>query len=29
MIEKKFGKVSRKHIEGMTAIKLKRKILGE
>lgn len=29
MIEKKFGKVSRKHIEGMTAIKLRRKILGE
>ena len=29
LIETRFGSESRKHIEGMTAIKLKRKILGE
>jgi anaerobic magnesium-protoporphyrin IX monomethyl ester cyclase len=29
MIEQKFGMKSRKHIEGMTAIRLKRKILGD
>lgn len=29
MIEKKFGKITRQHIENMTKIKLKRKLLGD
>jgi anaerobic magnesium-protoporphyrin IX monomethyl ester cyclase len=29
MIERKFGRESREHIQGMTAIKLKRKLLGD
>lgn len=29
MIEKKFGEAAREHIEGMTSIKLRRKILGD